>query len=584
MRSFKIVFYPSGIHAKYELMSRFGGVLVRVFWVAALGFAALSPCAPAEARPTATAWRVGVHDGLTRLVIEVTEPVSVRLEARDDQTGLDVSLDGLDWATGTDSRRAGVLTRAKVEANGEGTRLALTLGRPARSTSSFLLQPSEGYSYRLVIDIDATPANAPPAAPPASDPPRPEPAKLVPPAVKPPTPKAPSVIAAVPVTAPTPPEIKPGALAPPTPLAPLSPLTLPTVTARAAPARPEASETAVVQARKPAPVAAKPPVAPTIVDGGSPFAPGSRPSPAAPTPSGPAAGEVARADPSPPDSAPAEPIPRDDPPRAGGPLVVTVPIQSSQALANPPEAVVGLMSPGSMAPLLDNRPLIAVDPGHGGTDPGATSVGGVFEKQLTLKIGQALRDELQATGRFRVVMTREDDRFVPLRERVAKARAKGAAVFVSLHADVLSDPDIAGLSVYTLSETASDKEAEALAVKENKADVITGVDLSAQPAEVTRTLIDLAQRETNGLSVSLARSLVRELGAETKLLPQTHRSAGFAVLTAPDIPSVLIELGYLSNRDDEAGLRAPDHQKQLARGIRRALEAYFAGQGRLRRV
>jgi N-acetylmuramoyl-L-alanine amidase len=226
---------------------------------------------------------------------------------------------------------------------------------------------------------------------------------------------------------------------------------------------------------------------------------------------------------------------------------------------------------------------IVVDPGHGGVDPGAISLRGAYEKTITLALAEEIERQLTATGRYKVVLTRRDDSFVRLRERVAIARQANADLFLSIHADSLNNHAIGGLSIYTLSETASDHEAETLAAKENKADIIAGVDLRDETPQVSTILIDLAQRETKNLSAKLARAVLDEIGRDRPLLPRPHRFAGFAVLTAPDVPSVLIELGYLSNRTDEHELLDPAHRQRLARSIQRAIDRFFAGGGRLRR-
>lgn len=231
----------------------------------------------------------------------------------------------------------------------------------------------------------------------------------------------------------------------------------------------------------------------------------------------------------------------------------------------------------------DQRPLIMIDPGHGGVDPGARGISGTWEKDITLLLARELRRQLMATGRYRVAMTRDRDVFVRLRQRIAIAQRAGADLFLSLHADSIDDRAIRGGSVYTLSERASDKEAAALAQKENKADIIAGIDLNEQSETVAKILIDLRQRLTKNESVTLAKTLVDELGDSTRLLRNTHRFAGFAVLKAPDIPSVLIEMGYLSNRTDERLLRQSRHRSKLATAIVRAVDRYFARQQALRR-
>lgn len=229
-----------------------------------------------------------------------------------------------------------------------------------------------------------------------------------------------------------------------------------------------------------------------------------------------------------------------------------------------------------------SKPLIVIDPGHGGIDPGAVGEN-VTEKELTLAVARALKKELEATGKFRVALTRGKDVYIPLRERFGLAREKAADLFISLHADSHNDPLTRGASVYTLSEKASDAEAAALAAKENKSDIIAGVDLSKQSNVVTDILIDLAQRDTKNMSTRFAGLLVGELKRETMLLGNTHRYAGFAVLKAPDVPSVLIEMGYISSTKDEALLTSAKHQKRLAKAIRGAIENYFSWQEMVRR-
>ena len=228
------------------------------------------------------------------------------------------------------------------------------------------------------------------------------------------------------------------------------------------------------------------------------------------------------------------------------------------------------------------KPVIVIDPGHGGIDPGAIG-SSVTEKQLTLAVAKILKQELEDTGKFRVLLTRSRDVYIPLRERFGLAREKGAELFISLHADSHNNPLTRGASVYTLSEKASDAEAAALAAKENKSDIIAGVDLSKQSNVVSNILIDLAQRDTKNMSTRFASLLVRELKDQTLLLGNTHRFAGFAVLKAPDVPSVLVEMGYISSSKDEALLSSSSHQKKLAKAVRRAVENYFSWQELVRR-
>lgn len=265
-------------------------------------------------------------------------------------------------------------------------------------------------------------------------------------------------------------------------------------------------------------------------------------------------------------------------------VVASLPAVSGQGNAAPgavQQAGIMTLPPG--VPLLRptpavpaRLPLVYIDPGHGGPDPGTIGHSGTFEKNVTLAVAEELKRQLLATGRYRVKLTREKDVFVALRERFAMAREDQADIFISLHADSSFVGDPRGLSVYTLSETSSDAEAAALAAKENKADLIAGVDLSKQSNAVSSILIDLTQRETKNQSARFAELLVNELGRVTNLLPNTHRFAGFAVLKAPDIASVLIEMGYLSNVQDEALLLSPAHRAKLAGAMLRAVDGYFA--------
>lgn len=228
------------------------------------------------------------------------------------------------------------------------------------------------------------------------------------------------------------------------------------------------------------------------------------------------------------------------------------------------------------------KPLIVIDPGHGGIDPGAIG-NGTMEKTITLAVAKALKKELLASGRFRVALTRDKDVYIPLRDRFKLARDGGADLFISLHADSHANSKTRGASVYTLSETASDSEAEALATKENKSDVIAGVDLSNESKVVTGILIDLAQRETTNLSARFAKMLVKALKRDTLMLEQSHRFAGFAVLKAPDVPSVLLEMGYISSDADQQLLTNKTHQKGLAKAISRAIQSFFDWQDSIKR-
>lgn len=221
------------------------------------------------------------------------------------------------------------------------------------------------------------------------------------------------------------------------------------------------------------------------------------------------------------------------------------------------------------------KPLIAIDPGHGGQDPGTIGPRGTYEKNLVLQYSRLLQDKLIAGGKYRVVMTREGDRFIPLRERVAIARRAGADIFIAIHADSASEKMARGLSVYTVSEKASDEESEKLAARENKSDLIAGVNLSGEREEVADILISLAQRETMNHSSSLADLLVASLDDRVTLLPNSHRFAGFAVLKAADVPSVLIEIGFLSNKQEEKLLQSREYREKVTDGIVAGINAYF---------
>ena len=221
------------------------------------------------------------------------------------------------------------------------------------------------------------------------------------------------------------------------------------------------------------------------------------------------------------------------------------------------------------------KKIIFIDPGHGGIDPGTIGISGVYEKHITLAMARELKLQLEKTGRFKVLMSRKRDVFVRLRERVRMARDKKSDLFISIHADSVRNKKIKGPAVYTLSEKSSDKEAQRIAERENKADLIAGVDLTYEMPEVTNILIDLAQRESMNQSARFATSLIRELKRKTRVLRNTHRFAGFAVLKAPDIPSILLELGFLSNPKDERRLRSKAYRSQLASAVTKAVTGHF---------
>lgn len=226
----------------------------------------------------------------------------------------------------------------------------------------------------------------------------------------------------------------------------------------------------------------------------------------------------------------------------------------------------------------DPRPLIVLDPGHGGIDTGTHGLDGELEKDIVLSFASEIRDRLEKSGKYRVLMTRSDDTFIALNDRVRFARSHGAALFVSIHADALpkKEGQAEGATVYTLSEHASDAEAARLADDENKADVIAGVDLTAEPDDVANILVDLAQRETKTFSLQFAHSTVKEFKTVARLHKRPLKSAGFVVLKAPDVPSVLIELGYMSNRGDLNHLVDAEWRGKTAAALAHAVDDFFA--------
>jgi N-acetylmuramoyl-L-alanine amidase len=225
----------------------------------------------------------------------------------------------------------------------------------------------------------------------------------------------------------------------------------------------------------------------------------------------------------------------------------------------------------------DARPVVVLDPGHGGIDTGTHAPSGEQEKNLVLDFATTLREKLEKTGKYRVVMTRSDDTFVPLADRVRFARTRGAQLFISIHCDALVRGSGAadGATIYTLSDQASDAEAQRLADAENRADIIAGVNLSAEPDDIADILIDLAQRETKAFSSAFAHSVVGELKNAARLHKNPLRSAGFRVLKAPDVPSVLIELGYVSNPADLKQLISDQWRSRVGDAVARAVHTYF---------
>jgi N-acetylmuramoyl-L-alanine amidase len=225
----------------------------------------------------------------------------------------------------------------------------------------------------------------------------------------------------------------------------------------------------------------------------------------------------------------------------------------------------------------DPRPLIVIDPGHGGIDNGTKAASGEMEKTIVLEFCLMLRDKLEKIGKYRVVMTRTDDSFVALGDRVALARTRQASLFISIHADALArgEGDAQGAAVYTLSERPSDARAARLAEAENQADVIAGLDLSSEPKDVAGILIDLARRETKTFSVQFAHTVVNAMKASARLHQHPMKSAGFVVLKAPDVPSVLVELGFVSNKTDLKSLISQEWRERTADAMVQAVDTYF---------
>jgi N-acetylmuramoyl-L-alanine amidase len=228
--------------------------------------------------------------------------------------------------------------------------------------------------------------------------------------------------------------------------------------------------------------------------------------------------------------------------------------------------------------LAQSKPVIVLDPGHGGVDVGAMGRQHAVEKSVVLDFAKALATRLRAGGQYKVVMTRDDDTFVPLGERVRIARRQGAALFVSIHADTLSGggDSVQGATVYTVSDRASDAEAARVAESENKADAAAGVEAKEEAGDVNDILFDLTRRETRAYSHVFAHSLTQYWKVAARLNKNPSRSAGFVVLKAPDVPSVLLELGYLSNDQDAGQLTSPVWRDKAAEQVARAIDAFFA--------
>lgn len=247
--------------------------------------------------------------------------------------------------------------------------------------------------------------------------------------------------------------------------------------------------------------------------------------------------------------------------------------KTAAAIVQPPEPK---PAPAPAKKVPQKKPLIVLDPGHGGADPGAIGANKVREKDIVLKMAKELKQHLERTGKYRVMLTRTTDKYIRLRDRVAFARKHDADLFVSLHADSIDKPNVRGASFYTLSETASDKQTASLAARENRSDIIAGVDLNVEDEEVANILVDLAMRDTMNHSKFFANTLVNHFHShQIRTLDTAHRYAGFAVLKAPDIPSILIEAGFLSNRSEAQALNTKSHRSKIVRSIADGISSYF---------
>ncbi|MEZ5826176.1 MAG: N-acetylmuramoyl-L-alanine amidase [Geminicoccaceae bacterium] len=468
--------------------------------------------------------RFGIHQDRTRIVVDMTSELAVRARADAPRSRVLIDMPAVVWnlQASPQSVPRGLAREVRYGTIDPNlSRIVIDTDGPAAIVNSFVLPPAgETPYYRFVIDIAGAPGVA--VAPPAE-----------------------------PVTAPMPRQKEPP-----------RPEDLPQREAATRPPEP-ARQDVRPERREARPVGSPDPGANPLVTPG----PGTRPIDSPKSDARPVAAPVNKAL---------------EPPSVGE--TVEDPSRARLETARTPPRRIDL--PPSFMPVPRpelseeqirrvERPLIAIDAGHGGIDPGAIAASGILEKNITLEMAYRLAAALNTTGRYRTLLVREHDKFIRLRDRIELAHKAEADIFISVHADSIGDPKFRGASVYTLSETASDEEAASLATKENKADIIGGTDLSHHDEVVASILIDLAQRDTNNKSIDLADHLVDELGDVTHMVKNTRRYAGFAVLKSPDTPSVLVELGYLSNDNDAANLVNPEHQKKLAHAITEAVDRYF---------
>ncbi|GBQ27295.1 N-acetylmuramoyl-L-alanine amidase [Acetobacter estunensis NRIC 0472] len=266
---------------------------------------------------------------------------------------------------------------------------------------------------------------------------------------------------------------------------------------------------------------------------------------------------------------------------------LATPLISASALARAPTHTAkksvshhhALTAPAIIRRAAPLPPLVMLDPGHGGKDPGAIGLSGTYEKHVSEAAAAELERQLLSSGRYRVAMTRTADRFIPLEGRVEMAQNRKAALFISMHADALHDPSVRGASVYTLANTASDAQTATIASSENSADLFGGPHVHATSPEVQKILASLVSEETRRGSAHMAHAVVSSFHQRVALLQHPNRHAAFVVLKAADIPSVLVEMGFMSNRQDEAALRQAGHRAMVAGAMRDAIDRYFAASG-----
>ena len=264
--------------------------------------------------------------------------------------------------------------------------------------------------------------------------------------------------------------------------------------------------------------------------------------------------------------------------RIGGAIATAIPAPSSTTpSASPPPAAVPIKALAPLQPLLPSKRVVVIDAGHGGKDPGAGGADS-HEKDITLAAAKALRDRLQKSGKYKVVMTRDTDVFIPLEQRVQIARRANADLFISLHADSGADTNVRGATVYTLSDKGADRVAKHVIDKNN--DWFMNVNLGGADASVNRILLDLTQRGTVNRSASFAKTLLDRISTRTQLLQRSHRDAGFMVLLAPDVPAVLLEMGFITNKEDERLLKDSSHRREVMDAAGDAIDSYFAEEQR----